>query len=329
VKRDGAYHPFLPHSLRRPFLEWVEAYVREQQITDPEVTEVVRAQLAPYRSRTVYAMSGVRQAVTGLRWTLRAALEDSARRVGRDIVPTGLHAWASRRVYGANYRPPQGLIDFGSLRRVTPISRGFGWDRGLPVDRYYIEQWLTQHAGDIRGRVLEIGDDDYTRRFGGDRVAQVDILHAYAGNPKATFIGDLSDAPQIPADTFDCVILTQTLHFVYDARAAIRTLHRILKPGGVVLITVPGISQIGGDEWREQWWWSFTSYSMTRMMRESFPSGQVSVHTYGNVLAAVALLHGAATHELIPAELDARDAEYQVIVAVRAVKPTDKPTASG
>jgi len=328
VRRDGAYHPFLPHALRRPFLEWVEAYVRERQIADPEVTEVVRAALAPYRSRVAYATSWVRQAITGLRWTLRAALEDGARRIGRDIVPTGLHAWASRRVYGADYRPPQGLIDFGSLRRVKPISRGFGWARGLPVDRYYIEQFLAQHAGDIRGRVLEIGDDEYTRRFGGAGVTQIDILHAYTGNPKATFIGDLSDAPQIPTDAFDCVILTQTLHFVYDARAAIRTLHRILKPGGVVLITVPGISQIGGDEWREQWWWSFTSYSMTRMMRECFPPALVSVQAYGNVLAAVALLHGAATQELTPPELDVRDAEYQVIVAVRAVKPAELQTVS-
>ncbi len=322
VRKNGEYHPFLPHALRRPFLEWVEAYVREQQITDPAVAEVVQAQLAPYRSRTVYAMSWARQAVAGLRWTLRAALEDSARRIARDVVPSGVHSWASRKVYGANYRPPQGLIDFGSLRRVKPISRGFGWDRGLPVDRYYIEQVLTQYAGDIRGRVLEIGDDEYTRRFGGDRVSQADILHAHAGNPKATFIGDLHDAPQIPSDTFDCIVLTQTLHLVYDARAAIRTLYRILKPGGVLLLTVPGITQIGGDEWREQWWWSFTSYSITRMLHESFPADRVSVQSYGNVLAAVALLHGAATTELTPAELDAKDGEYQVIVAARAAKPT-------
>lgn len=324
VRRDGAYHPYRPHQLRRPFLEWVESYVRERGIENADVLEAVRVQLSPYRSRAVFALWWVRQSVAGLRWTVRAALEDGARRVGRDLVPTGLHAWASRRVYGENYRPPKGLIDFGSLRRVTPVSRCGGRDRGLPVDRYYIEQLLARHAGDIRGHVLEIGDDAYARRFGGDRVGQIDILHAYAGNPKATIVADLADAPHIPDETFDCIILTQTLQYVFDARAAVRTLHRSLTPGGVLLATVPGISQIvpdvAADDAHAHPWWSFTSHSMARMLRECFSAEHVSVQSFGNVLAATALLHGACAEELTAAELDAVDGEYQVIVGVRAVK---------
>src|SRR5262249_6056962 len=74
-------------------------------------------------------------------------------------------------------KPPIGRVRFGSFRRVTPISREFGFDRGLPVDRYYIEQFLSVHADDIRNRVLEIGDDTYMRRFGGSRVTKGDVLH--------------------------------------------------------------------------------------------------------------------------------------------------------
>jgi hypothetical protein len=55
--------------------------------------------------------------------------------------------------------PRMNTVDFGDLRRVRPISRAFALDRGLPVDRHYIEHFLAAHAADIRGRVLEIGDD--------------------------------------------------------------------------------------------------------------------------------------------------------------------------
>src|SRR5690606_18275839 len=115
-------------------------------------------------------------------------------------------------------RPAVNRVRFGDLRRVEPVSRVFGFDRGLPVDRYYIEAFLARHAGDVRGRVLEVGDDTYTRRFGGEHVTKRDVLHVVEGNPRATFVGDLSDAPGLPSDAFDCIILTQTLHLIYDVR---------------------------------------------------------------------------------------------------------------
>ncbi len=321
LMRDGGYHPHHPHASRRPFLEWAERYVNARGPVDPSVQRAVAMALKPYRNRIAYFAEWARMAVTSLRWTGLATMQASLRRIVRSIMPLGLHAWISRRRYGPNYRPPPGRIDFGSLQRTVPISRGFGWDRGLPVDRYYIERALKAFASDIHGRVLEIGDDEYTRTFGESRVTRADILHVHAGNPKASFVGDLTDAPQIPTDSFDCVILTQTLHLIYDTRAAIRTIHRILKPGGVAIITVPGITQTSADEWKSQWMWSFTSHSFTRMMSETFPADNLTVQTYGNVFAAVALLHGVALHEVATAELDVHDDEYQLIVGVRAVKP--------
>jgi SAM-dependent methyltransferase len=147
-----------------------------------------------------------------------------------------------------------------------------------------------------------------------------DVLHVAKGNPRATIIADLTCADHIPADTFDCVILTQTLHLIYDMRAAVRTLHRALKRGGVLLLTAPGISQIDRGEWGSDWCWSLTAYSARRLLEETFPPAGVEVETYGNVLAAVAFLHGLAAHELRRAELDARDPCYQVLVTARAVK---------
>jgi SAM-dependent methyltransferase len=240
--------------------------------------------------------------------------------VGRAL-PGSVRAALRSRTEGGDYHPPIGKIRFGDLRRLEPLSRKFGYDRGQPVDRYYIEQFLARHADDIRGRVLEIGDDAYTRRFGRARVSQSDVLHIKEGHPGATIIADLSRGEDIPSGVFDCVILTQTLHLVYDVPAALRTLVRILKPGGVLLATVPGITQIDRFEWRHSWYWAFTTVSAQRRFEEVFPAANLTLATYGNVLAATAFLYGIAYQELRPEELDHRDIDYEVTITVRAVKP--------
>jgi SAM-dependent methyltransferase len=214
------------------------------------------------------------------------------------------------------------MVRLGSLRRVKPISREWGFDRGLPVDRYYIEKFLATHTSDIYGHILEIKEDLYASRFAGDRLSKLDILHAEAGNPAATIVADLTRADHIPGNTFDCIILTQTLHLIYDLRAALATLYRILKPGGVLLTTVSGISKISRadmDRWGHHW--GFTDRSAQRLFQEFFPRTNVSVEAHGNVLAAIAFLHGLASEELRCEELDYQDADYQVLITIRAVKP--------
>ena len=132
---------------------------------------------------------------------------------------------------------------FGTLRRTTPLSDHWGYDRGTPIDRFYIESFLQEHRKDIRGRVLEIKDSTYTDRFGRD-VTQRDVLDIDPTNPRATIVADLAAANAIPADQFDCFVLTQTLQFIYDTRAAVASAYRLLRPGGVLLATVPAISRI-------------------------------------------------------------------------------------
>ena len=239
----------------------------------------------------------------------------------RAILPTSILRLMAR-LRGYPYRPSIGRVRFGDLRRVTPISEYFGYDRGLPIDRYYIEGFLADHADDIRQRVLEIGDPNYTRRFGGPRVTKCDILHVSEGNPLANFVGDLASARHIPSNTFDCLIVTQTLHLIYDVRAALGTLYRILKPKGVLLLTVPGISQISHDQWGKSWYWSFTSLWIRRLLEEVFPAERIAVKGHGNVLAATAFLQGIATDEIEQSELDFHDPHFEVLITARASKPS-------
>lgn len=218
--------------------------------------------------------------------------------------------------------PPRvGTVDFGDLRRLTPVSRGFGFDRGRPVDRVYVEEFLARHADDIRGHVLEVGDDGYTRRFGGARVTATDILDVSPANRRATIVGDLAASGTLPADRFDCIVLTQTLQLVYDLQSAVAALARALKPGGVLLLTVPGISQLDDPEWSDSWYWMFTARAIRRLLSEVFPADRIAVEARGNVLAAVAFLHGLGAEELTMAELAACDPAYELVIAARAVKP--------
>lgn len=237
--------------------------------------------------------------------------------LARRILPAAARRWLGRQW---QQWPPPGWVRFGSLRRLTPISRRFGYDRGQPIDRYYIEQFLQQQAADIKGQVLEIGDDNYTRQWGNGRVRHSDVWHVSAENPKATIVGDLAKADHVESEQFDCIICTQTLHLIYDVRAAVATLHRLLRPGGVLLATFPGLSQIDYGQWEETWYWGFTERSAEQLFGDYFAARNIEVCSYGNVLAAVAFLQGLAARELRLAELAYHDPHYVVVVTVRAIK---------
>lgn len=248
----------------------------------------------------------------------------SIKKIAKAVLPAKTQRWllAQQRRYRLQW-PRTGTVQFEGLRRLTPISRIFGLDRGLPIDRYYIEQFLSDHASDIRGRALEMGDDFYTQKFGGNRVTKSDVLHAVDGNPMATIVADLTCGDHIPSDAFDCIIFTQTFQMIYDTRSALRHLFRILRPGGTLLATASGISKVarreGIDDWGE--YWHFTSQSMHKLFQETFPGATIQIETYGNVVAAIAYLHGLATEDLRQEELDYLDRDYELLITVRAVKP--------
>ena len=220
--------------------------------------------------------------------------------------------------------------------RSIPASRSYGFDRGDPIDRYYIEHFLHRHAGegeygagDVKGRVLEFTANTYTRKFGtlskgdpkpGD-VTQSDVLDVSDANERATIVGDITVETDLPEDAFDCIICTQVLLVVYDYRAALKTMHRALRPGGTLLLTNPGITKVCRpdiDLWGD--YWRFTTRSVRRLFEEAFPAQNVTVEAYGNVLTSIAFLHGLATEELKQAELELRDPDYELLIGVRAVK---------
>lgn len=234
-------------------------------------------------------------------------------------------AMVRRAMAGANGggSPGMGAVRFGSFKRTTPIADRFGYGRGgTRIGRHYVDRFIAGHAEDIRGRVLEIGDNHITKAYGRERVTQSDVLHAEPGNPQATVVGDLSTGEGVPAGVYDCIILTQVVQHIFKIEDAIRVTCDALRPGGVVLLTALGIGQVSrydADRWGD--YWRLTQQAARRLFETHLPSNQVAVSSYGNVLTATAFLHGLSLEELTQDEIDYHDPDYPIIVAVRAQKP--------
>jgi SAM-dependent methyltransferase len=243
----------------------------------------------------------------------------------KDRLPSPLRSWL-RRTRGALRRTSvrvNGVSDWSVLRRLQPYRPNFGFHHGKSIDRYYIERFLAAHAQDIRGCVAEIGGDEYARLFGGDRVERLEVLDLDQNNPKCTLALDLADPASAPENQFDCILCVQTLFEIYDHTGAVISLQKMLKAGGVLLVTLPGICQrvrgrmLGGageDCWR------YTAESANRLLALAFGDANVAVSTYGNVMAATALLHGLVASELRRDELDFHDPDYEVLITAKAVK---------
>lgn len=239
------------------------------------------------------------------------------RRMVRRFMRSGLRRRAAR----ALVRPAVGSVDFGDLDRLRPISDDWGFERGTPIDRFYIEEFLALRAGDIAGDVLEIGEPMYTARFGGDRVRRLEVLHIHEGYPGVTIVGDLTRPQDFEPAQFDCIVLTQTLNIIYDTHPVVHSVHKLLKPGGVVLATFPGISKLSradADFWGYNW--AFTSMSASRMFGDVFGPENVELESVGNVKAATAFLYGLAAEELTFAELAYRHRDFEVLLRVRATR---------
>ena len=205
------------------------------------------------------------------------------------------------------------------LKSIHPISRMFGLDRGAPIDRYYIENFLSRHRTYIRGSVLEVADSRYTQTFG-SHVTAYEVLHVEKSD-QATIIGDLTKSDTLPANHFDCFICTQVLNFIFDFPQAIAGIHQVLKPGGIVLATVSGISQVSrydADRWGH--FWSFYPQGIERAFKKVFGDDNVTIQTFGNSLAAISFVKGIAQDELSKEELDFNDPDYPVSITICARK---------
>jgi hypothetical protein len=205
---------------------------------------------------------------------------------------------------------------WGNMRRVEPFSSCYGFDRGTPIDRYYLDHFLRQHSGDIRGTVLEVQMPAYVRRFGREVLAvdTIDILPDHG----ATYTCDLAESEGIvPSERYDCFLLPNTLSVLRRLDECLEHALRVIKPGGVVLATSAVIGQIGADAD----YWRLSAAGWREVAARVWPDCDVAITTYGNSLAATAAVQGLAAEELSARELDVRDERFPVLTGVCCRKP--------
>ena len=226
-------------------------------------------------------------------------------------VPAGLRSRVIRNLPGRR-------VHWGSLRRTLPVSDRWGFDRGLPIDRYYIEAFLAREAASIRGDILEVCDPKYALRFGGADTTQIHVVDIDETNPEATVIADLTVEGSLPHQAYDSIIVTQTLHVTVDDGAGFRTLWRALRPEGTMLFTGPCVSRLHDAESDH---WRYTPAGLRVRLAHLLPDAEFTVEAHGNVLAGAAFLYGIAAQELTEGELEADDPRFPIIVCARVSKP--------
>lgn len=210
-------------------------------------------------------------------------------------------------------------LQWHDLKNVAPVSTVFGFDRGTPIDRYYIEKFLQANKRFISGKVLEVAESHYSKKFG-ENVTSFEILHVEK-NKNATIVGSLSDRKALPSNVVDCFICTQVFNFIFEFEKAIEGSYQLLKPGGVMLATVSGISQVSrydADRWGH--YWSFYPQGIGTAVKKVFGENSVKINTYGNSLTAISFLKGIAMEELTEEELNYCDPDYPVSIQIIAHK---------
>jgi hypothetical protein len=222
-------------------------------------------------------------------------LRDRMIAAARRTLPRGVRDWvvSTQRRFGLQW-PRVGHVEFGDLRRLSPVSPVFALDRGVPIERYYIEQFLAKHQPDIRGTALEFGDTHYLDKFGGSAVSAKEVF-SYVPATGATIVSDLAGNSPLPEGRYDAIVCTQTIQMIYDIRLAVRRLASMLREGGVLLLTTHGISKVGRHLDRDGWgeYWHLTRQAAHALFTESFP-GTFTIEAHGNVLSATAALQGIA-----------------------------------
>jgi SAM-dependent methyltransferase len=198
--------------------------------------------------------------------------------------------------------------------QVLPFSRTFGVERGSPVGRYYVENFLRENAESITGRCLEFGDDRYKSYF--PKVTQYEVVDIIE-HPGVKYVCDIHEPTGMPKDYFNAIICTQVFeHLAYPEKAA-NSLYGLMAPGGILLLTAPFINNVhyGPTDFRR-----FTPECLDMIIKEAGFDVEI-VSFGGNSLVGTGSLLGMVQEDFSKIELEIKDPVYPYNILIRAKKP--------
>ncbi|HVP29450.1 MAG TPA: class I SAM-dependent methyltransferase [Myxococcota bacterium] len=163
--------------------------------------------------------------------------------------------------------PEKHEADLEAARRANPgwyveqqpAVEASPWRHHLAKRRRYVESVLARALAarpDARAsRLLDLGCGDgtnlpwlapFAERLYGSDYNLLRLLRARGRAPEATlFLADLLDQP-VPDGFFDAIFFNHVIEHVPDDAGALREVHRILAPGGLLVLGTPN---------EGAWWW--------------------------------------------------------------------------
>ncbi|XHU96546.1 MAG: methyltransferase domain-containing protein [cyanobacterium endosymbiont of Rhopalodia gibba] len=210
--------------------------------------------------------------------------------------------------------PEINSLDWGIFKKLVPICHLFGLTRGTPIDHYYLNQFVEEIRGEIKGKILEIGGTPKDRDF--YEVNAHDSYQVLNLEPGLgiDIVGDIHDPSVIETESVDSVIIFNVLEHCYAPWIAVQNIYRWLKIGGKYFAMVLNAVRIHGtpiDYWRplpDGMKYLFKDFSKQKL------------YIYGNLITLIASYHGIATEELSSEEINNFNLDYPVTTCIVAEK---------
>ncbi|MBW4635650.1 MAG: class I SAM-dependent methyltransferase [Iphinoe sp. HA4291-MV1] len=210
--------------------------------------------------------------------------------------------------------PSIDTLDLGDLRRRFPICPLFGFTRGTPIDRYYLDKFIGEIREQVAGNVLEVGGVLRNREvYQFYNATEYQTLDIFASSG-VTLVGDVHDPETIRPESLDAVVIFNVLEHCHNPWVVVKNIYSWLKVGGQCFCMVPSaqkLHDVPGDYWRP----------LPDGMKQLFQDfSQQKLHVYGNPLTVVASFMGISAEELSLQELDDFHPDYPVATCMIAMK---------
>ncbi|MDO8424102.1 MAG: methyltransferase domain-containing protein [bacterium] len=155
------------------------------------------------------------------------------------------------------------------------------------VRRYFIDNFFFSRKDLIKGKVIDIGGKKKNKRGLFD-IGKITNNVTYINIERSTEPDIVSDAASIPLNdsTFDTAIIAELLEHVPEPAKVLMEAQRLLKPGGIALVTVPFNVGVHGDP---SDYGRYTRVMLENMSREAGFS-KVEIEEQGALFAVMALM---------------------------------------
>ena len=152
-------------------------------------------------------------------------------------------------------------------------------------DRYLLEKQIKQAGKYITGRVLDVGAGEFDRYGGVFNCGEYIRMDVNAG----LNIDVVGSADNIPfADSsFDSVVSTQVFEHLANPLKAAKEVYRVLKTGGILLITVPQWNELHSEPHD---YWRYTKFGIKELFeKQGFK--MVEIHQRGGYFTTLAQMN--------------------------------------